>query len=360
MNKLKSIYENQTILYIEKDPKKNEELVVFLKNNFLDLYQASDGLDGIKQFIRKKPNIVLTDLALDKKNGIEMIADMKQLDSEVKIIVLSSKNEEYELLQNIDMGLVDVLLKPFDPKTLSDSFLKIVPADDQKIDYKCINDLNTLCKTKEKINISNSYKGITIQNSTEILFLEKNNFLVSVPITQVIASKYEKHTILYIPNTNKYIFASLKEINIKKGTLLLTHPKYISYKQRDNTTSRVTVDKSFKATAFVAKKHIEFEVLNISFNSASLQINTFLDIKVNDSFDFTFGFDINGPSSMINEKKFTKIFAKAKVQRVEQLSTGMNVVVLLEIQKSSQNMFRKYLKQREMEIIQELKKRMRG
>lgn len=360
MNKLKNIYENQTILYIEKDLKKHEEVVVFLKNNFLDVYQASDGLDGIKQFIRKKPNVVLTDLELDKKNGIEMIADMKQIDSEVKIIVLSSKNEEYELLQNLDMGLVDLLLKPFEEKSLTESLHKMVPADYEKVDYKCIRDLENIFKTKEKINISNNYKGITIQNSTEIISLRKNNFIVNVPITQVIASKYEKHSIFYIEKINKYIFVSLKEIDIKKGTLLFTNPKYIPYKQRDNTTSRVTVDKSFKATAFVSKKHTEFEVLNISFNSASLQINSYLDIKVENSFDFTFGFDINGPSSMINEKKFTKIFAKGKVQRVEQTSTGLSIVILLDIQKSSQNMFRKYLKQREMEIIQELKKRMRG
>ena len=60
------------------------------------------------------------------------------------------------------------------------------------------------------------------------------------------------------------------------------------------------------------------------------------------------------------EKKFTKIFAKAKVIRIDKNKSNTNIIVLLDIQKAGQNTFKKYLQQREMETIHEFKNKLRA
>ena len=151
---------------------------------------------------------------------------------------------------------------------------------------------------------------------------------------------------------NAYIIKHLKNNKIQ-----LAKPHYIKYQQRDKNLLRLTADNSFKASMFFNNTHIDFKAKQISLKYVLLTTDTLeLDIKPNMHLDLTFGFDIASPSVLIKERKFTKTFAKGIVIRVDKTSTGLHIAMEIEVQKSGQSNFVKYLKQRENETIEEFKR----
>ena len=78
-------------------------------------------------------------------------------------------------------------------------------------------------------------------------------------------------------------------------------------------------------------------------------------MKLNDEIDLSLGFDINSPTVVIHEKKFTKVFVRAKIIRMVPYKGGFQIVTSLNIKKSDESTFKKYLQQRELEILQEFK-----
>lgn len=364
MNNLNINLKNRSILCIEKDKKLQNKIYNHLKQTFNNIYQSSDGLDGINKYTKYKPDIVILDLSLEKINSIEVIVSLKELNSNLNIIIISGDNDNYKLLKNIDFGLSDIMLKPISLNKLDFIIKRILteskPIEIKKttIDQECFSMLKTYIDSK--INLINSYKGILLQSDGSLEHCEENMFQVKVSKTQLVAAKNEKFIILKLPN-NRYIYSVVLKIDLKSKLLTLVKPEFIDFKQRDKIFNRVVVDNSFKATIFQNNNLIELDVKYISFKATSLSIkHDDINIKVNDKFDLTLGFDLKSPSSLIKEKKFTKIFAEATVIRIDKHKNNTNIIVLLNIQKAGQNTFKKYLQQREIETIHEFKNRLRA
>ncbi len=451
LEKLKNVAADKTILYIESDKTLQKNFGVYLQKIFKNFYQAYDGQEGFILFLKVKPEVIIMDLDLEKKDSIELIVDILELDPNIKILTVSSSNENYSLLQSIDMGLSGMLLKPINFAQLADkliSFLppvkKVIPIQKEnsikkqivkpivkpiskqvqsKIEVKpvekvqpkkevklvekkvvrnqvqeqlspkveitnkspiiekekkeinlqkkspvepkieinipktCMEDIQKLHKNKESIMMINTYKGITIQNKGEFVNCNDNSFELQTTVAQIVAANYEKHVVLKVENKNKYIFTNIINIDLKNNKLQLVKPKYINYQRRDPGVLRLTADKSFKATMFFNKTHIDFKAKQLSSQYVLLTTDALeLDIKPNMQLDLTFGFEMASPSVLIKEKKFTKIFAKGVVIRVDKTSSGLHIAMSIEVQKSGQSNFTKYLKQRENETIEELKK----
>jgi len=397
INSLKELAGISSILYIEPDKMLQNKIGNHLKQIFTNVYQSYDGLDGMKQYTKQKPNIVILDLTLDKMDAIELIVNIQEIDAKSKIIILGEDNDNYKLLQTLDMGLSEIMLKPINLNKLNFILKKIlleiapkikpkpikkIPAKivekpiikkvpkpliekpivkpTAKIDIGCFDELKIAVKNKSQIELINTYKGILIQNKGNVENCSSNMFQVKVTQAQLVSAKYEKFIILKLSSINKYIYAVVLKVDLKTKTLTLVNPKFIDFKQRSKLFSRIAVDESFKASMFFKNNLKELDIKYISYKSTVLFTNDkTINAKINDELDLTLGFDLGSPSSLIKEKKFTKIFSKAKVIRIEPYKSGINVVVLLDIQKAGQNIFKKYLQNREMEIIHDFKKRLR-
>jgi two-component system NtrC family response regulator len=84
---------------------------------------ASDPDSAILQFRRHSPAVVTMDLGLPPdpdtgQQGFKLLAQMLELDPNVKVIVLTGQNEQVNALRAIDLGAYDFLAKPFDPDLL--------------------------------------------------------------------------------------------------------------------------------------------------------------------------------------------------------------------------------------------------
>ena len=64
------------------------------------------------------PDIVITDIMMPRMDGLEMSKEIRALNEDVPIIILSAFSETDKFLNAIDVGVVKYLIKPFDPDEL--------------------------------------------------------------------------------------------------------------------------------------------------------------------------------------------------------------------------------------------------
>ena len=355
--KLKKLAINLSILYIEDDTALQNKVGGFLNKLFDNFYCAFDGNDALKQYKNKQPDIVLTTLEIPKKNGFDLVVDIKGENPDVKIVILSYDNEDLELLQTIDIGIVDFLIKPLDINTLLDSLLvAISQVHKQDIDTRCIEDLKIAKEQKSKIDFFSSYKGVSIHKDGELKEIKDDEFIVTVPSALLVAMRNAKNTIINLKSLDKYIRANVFDIDKENSQVTLINPHYVSYRLIELQQKRIKIDKNFKVGLYFRNIAIEAKIIDISFTSITIYIDKLVDgLKLNSKVDLTLGVYINSANRFIKEKRFAKVFSQGQILKIEPFDNGYKILSLLKIQKSSQRILSDYLKQREIEIINEFK-----
>jgi DNA-binding NtrC family response regulator len=104
------------ILIIEDDSDLRQVLKIMLEKAQYFVTEAENGISGIKAFKKEKFDLVITDIIMPEKEGIETIFELKKINSEVKIIAISgggriAASEYLNMAKNF--GVAKVLSKPF-------------------------------------------------------------------------------------------------------------------------------------------------------------------------------------------------------------------------------------------------------
>ena len=81
-----------------------------------EVYEATDGEEAIAQYEANKPDIVFMDIVMPKKDGIEALKGILEIDSNAKVIMASSVGTQSYLKDAIKAGATDFLQKPIDPE----------------------------------------------------------------------------------------------------------------------------------------------------------------------------------------------------------------------------------------------------
>jgi len=101
------------ILLIEDDADLQQIMGKMLKNSGFQVVEALDGEIGVELAKSEKPDIVLVDLILPKKNGFEVIEELKR-DPEtenIKIVVLSNLERPSDVEKALELGATAYLVK---------------------------------------------------------------------------------------------------------------------------------------------------------------------------------------------------------------------------------------------------------
>jgi DNA-binding response OmpR family regulator len=105
------------ILVVEDDPVNQMILIDFLAANGYETIGASSGPDGIDRFDRDVPDLCLVDVQLPKKNGFELVREMKSRGRGTPVLLMSAVyNDQDQSTRTVQLGaLADgYLTKPFD------------------------------------------------------------------------------------------------------------------------------------------------------------------------------------------------------------------------------------------------------
>ena len=113
----------QQILVIDDDVLVRSTISRILERKGYEVLAADDGAQGLSMFERHHPDLVITDIIMPEKEGIETIREIRRLSPEIKIIAISGGGR----LGNFDFldiatqfGAAEVLGKPFDAADLLD------------------------------------------------------------------------------------------------------------------------------------------------------------------------------------------------------------------------------------------------
>ena len=169
---------NLTLLYIEDDYEIQRYLAEFLKRYMGQLYLAQDAEEGKKLYDEVNPDIILLDINLPIKSGIDFARELREYDHSTRIIISTAYTDEEFLLTAIELEITRYLVKPLTSKELMEALTK---------------SSNEICKNK----IFELGEGYTYDVKRKILL--KNNEIVSLRRKEIELLEY------FIFNSNKII-----------------------------------------------------------------------------------------------------------------------------------------------------------
>lgn len=91
---------------------------------FDDVVEASDGVEALRIFQETPISLVLTDWNMPNKSGIELTRDIRATGSTVPIFMITTEGERSRVLEAIQAGVNDYLLKPFTPEQVREKLDK--------------------------------------------------------------------------------------------------------------------------------------------------------------------------------------------------------------------------------------------
>lgn len=88
--------------------------------------EANDGEECIEKLVKSKPQVLLLDINMPKKNGIEVLEEIKKKNIDVKVLILTVHNEVEYLLKAVDIGVDGYILKDSESAELKKAIQAVV------------------------------------------------------------------------------------------------------------------------------------------------------------------------------------------------------------------------------------------
>lgn len=367
--KLKEIAKDHTILFVEDSKALQKQIMKFLSKLFKEVYVASDGQEGLIMYEKKKPDLVLTDLTMPKMTGHEMIREIKKINPDVEIIILSAHSDSETLMKSFHIGVSDFIAKPVSAPKMIAVFLKVLSNLKRK-EYQFLElaggvgelskddseILNFLYENGTKLDIINHYKGIPIINSGKIIKIEDDNITLRTTNIQLLAIKEEGFAILDSSLVSEDIKCSLVEIKNDDYEVVLKKEKvfYPDSKQRDEII--VQPHESMKAYILKdAKTRVEVKVFGISKKELFLNIEK--DKFIYDKHDVLNLIIVLSIDE--NQKPIEYLNLNATLFKIEeQENNSVNMRFLIKEEDSKiESTLQRYIFKRESELIEEFKEK---
>jgi DNA-binding NtrC family response regulator len=103
-----------SILIIDDEPYLPQQFARYLKKHGYDVSSAPDGEEGLRELQRNSMDLVLLDLRLPKLGGLEVLAQIRQLDPDIPVVILTAHGDVQSAVAAMKLGAADYMLKGFD------------------------------------------------------------------------------------------------------------------------------------------------------------------------------------------------------------------------------------------------------
>ena len=105
----------RTVLVVDDDPHIRQLLAFAFKKAGLEVREAGDGEEAMASVARAMPDLVVLDINMPRMDGLEVCRRLRAT-SEVPVLFLSSRDEEFDRVLGIELGADDYVVKPFSPR----------------------------------------------------------------------------------------------------------------------------------------------------------------------------------------------------------------------------------------------------
>jgi len=101
-----------SLLFVEDDSVTREQLRHLLAPDVRQFFEAGNGREALEIYHKEKPDIILTDLSMPEMGGLEMIREIRKLDMDQVILILSARNDRETLFESVNASVDGFLIKP--------------------------------------------------------------------------------------------------------------------------------------------------------------------------------------------------------------------------------------------------------
>lgn len=126
------------ILIVEDEANIRELISYNLTSNNYKVIEAEDGVAGFETAVREKPDLILLDLMLPGKNGLDVCRELREKGSKIPIIILTAKNEDIDKVMGLEFGADDYMTKPFSVHELLARIKAVLRRSEQSHEVKSI------------------------------------------------------------------------------------------------------------------------------------------------------------------------------------------------------------------------------
>ncbi len=105
------------VLIVDDDEKLRKLLKEYLENNGFKVLTLADGSDVKKTLRRESQDMVILDVMLPGKDGLEVLKEIR-MDDPIPVIMLTAKGDQTDRIVGLELGADDYLPKPFSPREL--------------------------------------------------------------------------------------------------------------------------------------------------------------------------------------------------------------------------------------------------
>jgi len=109
---------NRKVLIVEDDEKIIELVSIHLRDLNLEIEKAMDGPSGLDKIQNGSYDLIILDIMLPGRDGIQLCRDIRQKDKRVPVLMLTARSEELDKVLGLEIGADDYLTKPFHKEEL--------------------------------------------------------------------------------------------------------------------------------------------------------------------------------------------------------------------------------------------------
>lgn len=106
-----------TILIIDDEPQMRNLVKTFLVKDGYVVEEATDGMDALSKVYKLQPHLCIVDVMMPYMNGFDFAKELKRT-TNIPIIFLSARGEEWDKVEGLKIGGDDYIVKPFMPGEL--------------------------------------------------------------------------------------------------------------------------------------------------------------------------------------------------------------------------------------------------
>jgi two-component system chemotaxis response regulator CheY len=95
-------------------------------NGYEIVAEAADGNEAVARYKALKPDLVLMDITMPEMDGIRAVKEIIREDPDAKIIMCSAMGQQAMVIQSIQSGALDFVVKPFHPDRVIDAVNRVL------------------------------------------------------------------------------------------------------------------------------------------------------------------------------------------------------------------------------------------
>ena len=99
---------------------------ILTKNGYEVAGEAENGAIAVSKYSELKPDLVLMDITMPEKDGIQALKDIKAADGAAKVIMCSAMGQQAMVIEAIQSGAKDFIVKPFQADRVIEAVKKVI------------------------------------------------------------------------------------------------------------------------------------------------------------------------------------------------------------------------------------------